>query len=68
MTFEYPGSDTRSYIVSGEPLTIRIRYEAVRRVDDVVCGITIYDNKGYILFGLNTDTLGVDLGTHGGFR
>jgi ABC-2 type transport system ATP-binding protein len=63
VTFEYPGSNVRSYVVSGEPLTIRIRYEAVRRVEDVVCGITIYDEKGFILFGLNTDTLGVDLGS-----
>jgi ABC-type polysaccharide/polyol phosphate transport system ATPase subunit len=60
--FEYAGSDTTPYLVSGQPVTIRIRYEATEPVDDLVCGIAVFDNKGWMLFGWNTDTLGVDLG------
>jgi hypothetical protein len=61
--FEYPGGDTTPYLVSGQPVTIRVRYEAVEPVHDLVCGIAVYDNKGWMLFGWNTDILGVDLGT-----
>jgi ABC-2 type transport system ATP-binding protein len=60
--FEYPDCDTRPYLQTGQPLTIRIRYEAPDPVDDLVCGIAVYDNKGWNLFGWNTDTLGIDLG------
>ena len=49
------------YLISGQPLTIRIGYEAAHAVADVVCGITVYDNKGVILFGSNTDNLGIEL-------
>ena len=60
--FEYPGHETTPYVTSGQPMTVRIRYEAVEPVEELVCGIAVYDNKGWVLFGWNTDTLGVDLG------
>lgn len=62
VSFEYPKSNTTPYLVSGQPLTIRVRYQALEPVDDLVCGLLVYDNKGWVLFGWNTDTLGVDLG------
>jgi hypothetical protein len=62
VTFEYPGRETTPYLVSGQSLTIRIRYRAIEAVDDLVCGVAVYDNKGWLLFGWNTDSLGVDLG------
>jgi ABC-type polysaccharide/polyol phosphate transport system ATPase subunit len=62
VTFEYPESDSKPYLVSGEPFTIRIRFQAMRPIDDLVCGIAVYDTKGWLLFGWNTDTLDIDLG------
>jgi len=55
--FEHDGSGTA--LVPGEPLTVRIAYEAAERIDDVVFGIAVYDMEGRTLFGTNTDLLGV---------
>jgi ABC-type polysaccharide/polyol phosphate transport system ATPase subunit len=60
--FEFPESDTRAYLVSGEPLTIHIGYQAVRALDDLVVGVAVYDDDGRLLFGWNTDVMGLDLG------
>jgi ABC-2 type transport system ATP-binding protein len=60
--FEYPGSDARPYLISGQPLTIRVGYEAPEPIDDLVCGVVVYDEKGWVLFGWNTDILDIDLG------
>jgi ABC-2 type transport system ATP-binding protein len=62
VTFEYPDRDSKPYLVSGDPLTIRIRFEAMKPIADLVCGIAVYDTKGFVLFGWNTDLLGIDLG------
>jgi ABC-2 type transport system ATP-binding protein len=63
VSFEYPGSDTTPYLVSGQPLTIRIAYEALETIDDLVCGLAIYDDKGWVLFGWNTTILDIDFGS-----
>jgi ABC-2 type transport system ATP-binding protein len=55
--FEHDG--TGPALVPGEPLTVRIGYEASETVDDVVFGIAVYDIEGRTLFGTNTDLLGV---------
>ena len=60
--FEFPECDTRAYLVSGEPLTIHIGYQVVRPIDDLVVGIAVYDIDGRLLFGWNTDVMGLDLG------
>jgi ABC-2 type transport system ATP-binding protein len=60
--FEYPRSDTRAYLTSGDPLTIHIGYHAARPVDDLVVGVAVYDMEGRLLFGWNTDVMGLDLG------
>jgi lipopolysaccharide transport system ATP-binding protein len=63
---EYPKADEQAYLLPGEPLAIRIAYEAVERVDDVVFGIAIHDVEGDLVFGSNTDFLDVALGAlHG---
>jgi ABC-2 type transport system ATP-binding protein len=62
VSFDYGGSDGTPYLVSGQPMTIRIRYEAIEPVEELVCGIAVFDVNGWMLFGWNTDILGVDLG------
>jgi ABC-2 type transport system ATP-binding protein len=63
---EYPNSPGRRHLLPGEPLRIRINYEAVEPVDDPVFGIAIYDPLGRDLFGTNTEILGVPVGrVHG---
>ena len=58
---DYPEKDQRRYLVSGEPLTITLHYEARERVEDVVMGIGIFDLQGREMFGSNTDILGYEL-------
>ena len=58
---DYPEKEQRRYIVSGEPLTITLHYEARERVEDVVMGIGIFDLQGREMFGSNTDILGYEL-------
>ena len=43
----------------GEGLTARIRYRAVRRIEDPVFGFAIADNQGRPLYGNNTQAEGV---------
>jgi len=60
-TLEYPVQG-RQHLLPGEPLTIRMTYEAPQRIDDVVFAINIFDQKGTLLLGTNTDVLDVDVG------
>jgi hypothetical protein len=39
-----------------------VAYDAVRAVDDLVVGVAVYDLEGRLLFGWNTDVMGLDLG------
>ena len=53
----YPDPD-RSYIVSGEPVSVVLRYHAPRRVDDVVFAMSLHDQRGNLVLGTNTDVIG----------
>ena len=59
---DHPGSEERPYLLPGQPLSIRVAYEAATRVDDVVFGIAIHDIEGRLLFGSNTDFLDMAVG------
>jgi ABC-2 type transport system ATP-binding protein len=50
-----------SYLMPGDPLDVRIGFEAGEVRDDVVFGIAIYDVEGREMFGTNTEILGVRL-------
>jgi ABC-2 type transport system ATP-binding protein len=54
---EYPDPD-RPYVRNGEPLTIRVAYEAKRHVDDAVMAFALHSNDGHVVFGQNTWGLG----------
>lgn len=59
VAIEHPGTGSRPYLLSGEPLTITVRFEALERVDDVSFGVALYDTTGHHLYGTNTGILGV---------
>ncbi|HEV7887483.1 MAG TPA: ABC transporter ATP-binding protein [Acidimicrobiales bacterium] len=62
VAFDYPGAGERRYLLPGEPLAVRISYNAREPVDDVVFGLGIHDQEGRQVFGSNTDFLGIDVG------
>jgi ABC-2 type transport system ATP-binding protein len=59
---EYPDSESQAYLVTGQPLTIHIGYDAPEPVDDALAGIAIYDNEGRLVCGWNTSSLDIELG------
>jgi ABC-2 type transport system ATP-binding protein len=56
--FEHPNSEEHDYLVAGDPMTIRIGYAAVERVDDVLAVVVVYDNEGRVLFLWRSDYYG----------
>lgn len=66
VTMDHPGRPERPYLFAGEPLTITVGYDARQPVTGAVLGIEIYDATGRVLFGADTDRLGLELPTlHG---
>ncbi len=59
---DHPGTGERPYLLPGEPLEVRVAYDVAEPISDVVFGVAVYDIEGRMLFGSNTDLLGVDLG------
>lgn len=58
---DHPGKGERPYLVSGEPLTVHVGYQAAVPVDDVVVSFAVYDRKDDQLFGTSTEILGTRL-------
>lgn len=59
VAIEYPeGSD---HAEPGQPVEIRIGYEASEPIDDVVFAMEIYNELGQRLVGVNTEILGVEI-------
>jgi ABC-2 type transport system ATP-binding protein len=54
---DYPEAG-RPFVRNGEPLTIRIAYEALQPTDDAVFVFSLHGNDGHIVFGQNTWGLG----------
>lgn len=62
VAIEHPGRLVgRNYLLPDEAMTIRLRYHASQRTDDLLFGIAIYDQAGNHLFGTNTRILGIDV-------
>jgi ABC-type polysaccharide/polyol phosphate transport system ATPase subunit len=51
----------RDALLPDEAMTIRVRYHATERTDDLLFGIAIHDVNGNYLYGTNTAILGVDV-------
>lgn len=59
---EHSGSGDRPYIVPGESLSVRVGYNAPVGMEDPVFSIAIFNILGELVYGCNTDLLGVKLG------
>ena len=57
VTIDYP-DPSRPYVNNGEPVAIRVRFEARQPVDDVVVAIALHGTDGHVVFGQNTWGLG----------
>jgi ABC-2 type transport system ATP-binding protein len=56
---EYPGEGSRAYLLPGESLRIVVDFDVHRPVRGAVFAIEIHDQDGELVFGTDTDILGV---------
>jgi ABC-2 type transport system ATP-binding protein len=57
MDFSHPGAADHAWLVAGDPLTMRVGFEAPERTDDVVLAVSVFDLQGQLIFGFNTDAI-----------
>ncbi|MGH9059529.1 MAG: Wzt carbohydrate-binding domain-containing protein, partial [Acidimicrobiales bacterium] len=62
VTVEHARSVERAYLVSGDPLRVRVGYSAPVAVADPMFSLSIFNGNGELVYGSNTDQLGVRLG------
>lgn len=62
VSVEYPAAD-RSFVHTGERLTVRVSYEAVDPVDDAVFVMSLHTHDGHLIYGNNTWAAGYQLPT-----
>jgi len=60
VSFQHDGN--ANALTAGGRLRVAIGYERQAPVDDVVFGITVYDPEDRVLYGTNTDLLGINVG------
>jgi len=65
---EHPGTGTRLHLLPGEPLTVRIGFEAFEPVADMVIGVEIHNQFNEMAYASDTEILGqqIDVPTGGG--
>lgn len=61
VSVEYPGIDDHPYVTSGDPLTVRIGFDASQSTDGVVFVLEIRDAPGNLLIHTDTDILEVPM-------
>ncbi len=63
IALRHPGTDAgRSYMNSGDPLTITVGYETRQPINDALMEIELLDRSGRLVFKTDTDRLGNPLG------
>lgn len=63
VAIRHPGTAAgRSYMTSGDPLTITVSYETKAPVNDALMELELLDTKGRLVFKTDTDRIGHPLG------
>lgn len=52
----------RPYLIPGEPLTVRLGYEAFETIPDATFGIVVYDAEGEVVYSTSSALLGAPTG------
>ncbi|HUF32048.1 MAG TPA: ABC transporter ATP-binding protein [Acidimicrobiales bacterium] len=60
VSIDYP-EDGRPYVRNGEPLTVRVAYEAATAVPDAIFVMSLHGQDGHIVYGNNTWAEGIRL-------
>src|SRR5262249_22318158 len=61
VSIEHPGLLVgRNWLLPNESMTVRVAYRALEPTEDLLIGISIYDQIGNHLFGTNTRNMGIE--------
>src|SRR5579862_7603283 len=66
VTADYPGVDEFPYLRSGEPLTLRVVYEAQQSIPETVFVLQVHNSQGDMLVRVDTAHLGEHFDLHPG--
>jgi len=62
VALRHPGQPDRNYLLPDEPLEVACAFDVAEPLDDVVFGIAVHDLDGNLVYGVNTENLGMELG------
>jgi hypothetical protein len=62
----YSGDNTVPYMATGDDLTVRVEYEALRPIEDVVFSLEIRDDTGNTIMRTDTSIIGLRIDTPAG--
>ena len=56
----FPGTSGAGHLTPGDPLTVKVSYNATKPISGVLVGIQLFDQKGDLVFGTDSDLLGLE--------
>ena len=59
VVLSYPDDASNAYLKSGDPLSVRVAYQAENDIDDVIFSLTIVEPKGETLLSTSTEQMGL---------
>jgi hypothetical protein len=66
VAIEYPADPSRRYLCPGEPLTVRVGYDARDPIEDLIAGLAAYADDGKLMFAANNIWYPVEHGVYHG--
>ncbi len=60
ISVSFPSAPGTGYLSPGDPMTVKVSYEATRRISGVIVGIQLFDQKGDLVFGTDSDLMGLE--------
>ena len=60
ISVSFPSTPAAGYLNPGDPMTVTVSYTATRHISGVIVGIQLFDQKGDIVFGTDSDLMGLE--------
>lgn len=60
ITVEFPATPSAGHLTPGDPLTVKVRYASTTAISGVVAGIQLFDQRGEVVFGTDSDLMGLE--------
>lgn len=60
ISVSFPSTPAAGYLNPGDPMTVTVSYTATRHVSGAIVGIQLFDQKGDMVFGTDSDLMGLE--------